>query len=118
MSAFNGIYRYFYEMIFNLADNAVKYGNDGGFVKIILSETRAFRQIIVEDNGPGIPIEDQNRIFERFYRVDKSHSRRSEGTGLGLSIVKRAARFFGGKVSVVSAVGQGSCFKVVIPRSK
>ena len=118
MSAFNGIYRYFYEMIFNLADNAVKYGNNGGFVKIKLSETEAYRQILVEDNGPGIPVEDQNRIFERFYRVDKSHSRRSEGTGLGLSIVKRAAKFFGGKVSVVSTLGQGSCFKVVIPRSK
>ncbi len=118
MSAFNGIYRYFYEMIFNLADNAVKYGNYGGFVKITLSETQSFRQIIVEDNGPGIPLEDQSRIFERFYRVDKSHSRRSEGTGLGLSIVKRAAKFFGGRVSVVSAVGQGACFKVVIPRSK
>ena len=118
MSGFSGIYRYFYEMIFNLADNAVKYGREGGKVLIKLSETDDERCIEVEDDGCGIRSEDLSRIFERFYRVDKSHSRRNEGSGLGLSIVKRAAKFFGGKVSVSSVQDQGSCFKVVIPRSK
>lgn len=118
MSPFLGIYRYFYEMIFNLADNAVKYGKTDGHVRIMLSEDDNERRIEVEDDGNGIPKEDQGRIFERFYRVDKSHSRRNEGTGLGLSIVKRAAMFFGGNVSVKSEIGVGTSFKVVIPRSK
>ena len=110
--------RYSYEMIFNLADNAVKYGKTDGHVRIMLSEDDNERRIEVEDDGNGIPKEDQGRIFERFYRVDKSHSRRNEGTGLGLSIVKRAAMFFGGNVSVKSEIGVGTSFKVVIPRSK
>lgn len=118
ISSFTGIYRYFYEMIFNLVDNAVKYGKEEGKVLIKLSESEDARSIEVEDDGLGIKSEDLGRIFERFYRVDKSHSRRNEGSGLGLSIVKRAARFFGGNVSVSSIQGQGSCFKVVIPRSK
>lgn len=118
LSEFVGNYRYFYEMIFNLVDNAVKYGNEGGKISIALSEDERNRVIEVADDGPGISDEDQVRIFERFYRVDKSHSHRSEGTGLGLSIVKRAARYFGGDISVASTLGKGSCFKVVIPKSK
>jgi two-component system phosphate regulon sensor histidine kinase PhoR len=113
---FRGIYRYFYEMIFNLAENAVKYGREGGFVKIAISEDKKNRFIKVSDNGIGIPKEAQDRIFERFFRVDKSHSKRYEGTGLGLSIVKRVALFFGGTVSVKSESGQGSEFTVTMPK--
>ncbi len=118
LEKFTGNYRYFYEMIFNLTDNAIKYGKEHGHVTINLKEENSEKVIMVKDDGPGIPQEDQQRIFERFYRVDKSHSRRNEGTGLGLSIVKRAAKFFGGDVSVNSQVGKGTCFKVVIPASK
>ena len=118
LASFPGIYRYFYEMIFNLADNAVKYGKEHGHVSIELKTEANCKVIEVKDDGPGISQEDQQRIFERFYRVDKSHSRRSEGSGLGLSIVKRAARFFGGNVSVRSHLGKGACFRIEIPDSE
>ena len=73
--------------------------------------------LLVEDNGIGIPHESVNRIFERFYRVDKSHSRETGGTGLGLSIVKHAVNLCHGKISVTSEVNKGSTFKVVFPKS-
>ncbi len=116
---FFGIYRYLYELIFNLSENAVKYGREGGWVRIILADGKAGECVIrVADNGIGIPLADQEHVFERFYRVDKSHSKRSEGTGLGLSIVKRVALFFGGKVGLKSESGKGSEFTITLPRKE
>ncbi|MGN0909505.1 MAG: sensor histidine kinase, partial [Succinivibrio sp.] len=115
-SPFRGIYRYLYELVFNLAENAVKYGREGGSVKVTLSDLDGGGCCIkVADDGIGIPPADQEHVFERFYRVDKSHSKRSEGTGLGLSIVKRIAMFFGGSVSLESELGRGSVFTVALP---
>ena len=105
-----GVYRYFYEIIYNLCDNAVKYGKDGGFVKVITQETDKKIIIKICDNGIGIAPEHQVRIFERFYRVDKSHSRKLGGTGLGLSIVKRAVIFHKGKIKLESKENEGSTF--------
>ncbi len=115
-ASFRGIYRYLYELVFNLSENAVKYGRVGGWVKVSLADREGGGCVIrVSDNGKGIPPADQEHVFERFYRVDKSHSKRSEGTGLGLSIVKRVAMFFGGSVELESEAGRGSTFTVILP---
>jgi len=96
------------EILYNLTDNAIKYNREGGSVEIrILPD--GFR---VKDTGIGIPLSEQERIFERFYRVDKSHSRKIGGTGLGLSIVKHAALRLGARVELESREGEGSCFTV------
>lgn len=107
--------RYVYEIIYNLADNAVKYGREGGFVRIDMTADERSAVITVSDNGEGIAPEDRTRIFERFYRVDKSHSRASGGTGLGLSIVKHSVQYLGGTVAVKSEKGEGSEFTVTLP---
>ncbi|MDE5772774.1 MAG: PAS domain-containing protein [Ruminococcus sp.] len=106
------------EIIYNLCDNAVKYNNEGGFVEVKVSHipTKAF--ITVSDNGMGIPPEHINRIFERFYRVDKSHSRKINGTGLGLSIVKHGVMYHNGTIRVESTLGKGSVFTVEMPVDK
>lgn len=96
------------EVLYNLCDNAVKYNHPGGSVTIGLSKTKAGVQVFVRDTGIGIPAEDRNRIFERFYRVDKSHSREVGGTGLGLSIVKHGMSFLGGKLALTSEEGKGT----------
>jgi two-component system phosphate regulon sensor histidine kinase PhoR len=93
-----------YQMIYNLVDNGIKYGKGGGYVKITL----AARRITVADDGIGIPEEDIDRVFERFYRVDKSRSAETGGTGLGLAIVKHTVQKYGGAVSIKSAVGAGT----------
>ncbi|MEK7866861.1 MAG: ATP-binding protein [Planctomycetota bacterium] len=100
----------------NLVDNAIKYTPEGG--KIRLSSRADGSKVLfeVEDNGIGIPEADQPRIFERFYRVDKSRSRELGGTGLGLAIVKHVAQLHGGGVSVRSRPGEGTCFTLVLPR--
>lgn len=92
------------EIIYNLVDNAIRYNKKNGMVDVTVSE----RKIIVKDTGIGIPEEHQERIFERFYRVDKSHSRETGGTGLGLSIVKHAAEDIGAKITLVSKVDEGT----------
>ena len=101
------------QVLINLADNAVKYNYEGGKVYLraerILPDTV---RLIVRDNGPGIPREDQERIFERFYRVDRSRSRELGGTGLGLSIVKHIAQLYNGSARVISHAGEGSTFIV------
>lgn len=104
-----------YEIIYNLCDNALKYNVPGGSVKVSVSHNETYAEIDVSDTGIGISPEDRERIFERFYRVDKSHSKSSGGTGLGLSIVKHAVLYHGGKVTVESEPQKGSCFKVVLP---
>lgn len=98
-----------HEMIFNLCDNAIRYNNKGGFVRLEVKGDDSGRTLIsVKDNGIGIPKSEQKRIFERFYRVDKSHSRETGGTGLGLSIVKHAVMIHNGEISIDSEVGKGT----------
>ena len=109
----NGVRRLLYEVIYNLCDNAIKYNNPGGYVKVSIVELSDSVKISVSDNGIGIPPEHQDKIFERFYRVDKSHSKQSGGTGLGLSIVKHAVQYHHGKVILESEPGQGTTISVL-----
>ena len=103
-------------IVYNLCDNAIKYNHKGGRVSVSLRSSANEIVLIVSDNGIGIPAEDQNRIFERFYRVDKSHSKEVGGTGLGLSIVKHSAKIHNAKISVESAVGKGTTIPVRFPK--
>jgi two-component system, OmpR family, phosphate regulon sensor histidine kinase PhoR len=99
------------QVIFNLIDNGIKYGRQGGFVEVAARRLDEHTvELWVKDNGPGIPPESLERIFERFYRVDRARSREQGGTGLGLSIVKHIVQSHGGKVWVKSDLGQGSTF--------
>ena len=102
-----------WELVFNLMDNAIRYNRPNGSVTVLLSE----HSISVSDTGIGISPEHQDRIFERFYRVDKSHSRETGGTGLGLSIVKHAADLHDAKISLDSTVGVGTCITVTFSPS-
>ena len=111
----NGVRRYIYEIIYNLCDNAIRYNKEGGKVDIAIKKRGKSTVITVADTGIGIPAEHQARVFERFYRVDKSHSKETGGTGLGLSIVKRAVMLHNGKVELTSTVGEGTTVKVVLP---
>jgi len=101
--------------ITNLLENAINYSDAGGQVGISLKVNDGFAQIVVTDSGVGIALEDQARIFERFYRVDPSRSRETGGTGLGLSIVKHIAINHGGDISVFSKPGLGSTFTLTLP---
>nr|WP_296961234.1 ATP-binding protein [uncultured Mediterraneibacter sp.] len=112
---FNGIKQILDEMIYNITENAIKYNNDGGYVDVWVGNTLNGPKVSVEDNGIGIPKEHQERIFERFYRVDKSHSKERGGTGLGLSIVKHGAIIHGAKVNVDSAPGRGTKIEIQFP---
>lgn len=107
-----GVQRYIYEIIYNLCDNAIRYNVDGGKVTIKISKESGSPEISVTDTGIGIAPEHQGRIFERFYRVDKSHSKETGGTGLGLSIVKHAVQYHNAKVSLESEVGNGTTVTV------
>ncbi len=100
------------EMMYNLVDNAVKYNRENGTVVISVGETDGRKFFSVEDTGIGIPKDAQERVFERFYRVDKSHSRKIGGTGLGLSIVKHGAVFHKAEVALESTEGVGTTVKV------
>ena len=104
----NGNYTIVEEMIFNLVDNAVKYNKKGGKVKISVEDTGKHIKISVSDTGIGINKADFDKIFERFYRVDKSHSKEIGGTGLGLSIVKHGAVYHNASVDVESEIGKGT----------
>lgn len=97
-----------YEMLYNIADNAVRYTNPGGHIHIYVGKRGGKPFYRVEDDGIGIPKSEQKRIFERFYRVDKSHSRQTGGTGLGLSIVKHGANLHHAKITVDSDLGKGT----------
>ena len=103
-------------MFFNVCENAIKYNHPGGEVVFTISKMGDYPTVIVEDTGIGIPKEDIDRIFERFYRVDKSHSNQKEGSGLGLSIVKHGAKFHHAEMEVESEVGKGTKITVVFPR--
>ncbi|MBE6680515.1 MAG: PAS domain S-box protein [Ruminococcaceae bacterium] len=108
-----GVRRYIYEIIYNLCDNAIRYNVDGGKVEIKIGKDNGRAVVSVKDTGIGIAPEHQSRIFERFYRVDKSHSKETGGTGLGLSIVKHAVQYHSGKVTLESEVGKGTTVKIV-----
>lgn len=103
-----GIRRYLYEIIYNLCDNAIRYNKDGGKVTVDLQNKDGNIILSVSDTGIGIPTEHQSRIFERFYRVDKSHSKETGGTGLGLSIVKHAVAYHGGTIRLESKPQEGT----------
>lgn len=112
------VHKLLYDIIYNLCDNAVKYNKEGGFVKVDVKTAGDKVQVAVSDNGVGIAPADQSRVFERFYRVDKSHSRESGGTGLGLSIVKHAVAYLKGSISLESTLGKGTTITVLFPAEK
>ncbi len=114
----NGISQLLTAVVYNLCDNAIKYNKDGGKVSVKVKNAPEGVVLSVGDTGIGIPKEQQERIFERFYRVDKSHSKEVGGTGLGLSIVKHAARLHDAKISLESDVGKGTEITVVFPRQE
>ncbi len=104
-----------WQVIYNLTDNAIKYTPAGGVVKLTLKKEGEFCRIEISDNGIGIPESDVDRVFDRFYRVDKARSRESGGTGLGLSIVKDVVELHKGKILVDSKEGAGSTFIIILP---
>ena len=108
-----GVHRYIYEIIYNLCDNAIRYNVNGGKVTIDIHRENNRNVIVVSDTGIGIDAEHHARIFERFYRVDKSHSKETGGTGLGLSIVKHAVMYHKGKIELESELGKGTTVKVL-----
>ena len=109
----NGIKPVLYEIIFNLADNALTYNRPGGSVKIRLYSDTMGSVLSVADTGIGIAEEDQARVFERFYRVDKSHSKETGGTGLGLSIVKHGVMLHSAEIKLQSRLGEGTTVSVI-----
>ena len=108
-----GVKSYIYEVIYNLCDNAIRYNVEGGRVFVNIETVAGNQVITVSDTGIGIEAEHHSRIFERFYRVDKSHSKQTGGTGLGLSIVKHAVMHHGGTLKLESEPGKGTTIKVV-----
>ena len=108
----NGNRQILEEMLYNLVDNAIKYNKVGGRVEILTLKTEKGTEISVSDNGIGIPADKLDRVFERFYRVDKSHSKEIGGTGLGLSIVKHAAAYHKAKITIDSELGVGTQIRV------
>lgn len=110
-----GVRRLLYEIVYNLCDNAIKYNVTGGRVDLSVSCTGGTAAVMVRDTGIGIPADQQDRVFERFYRVDKSHSKASGGTGLGLSIVKHAVQYHHGVIELKSELGKGTEIRVTFP---
>lgn len=116
-SVIPGVRRLIYEVVYNLCDNAIKYNRDGGRVDVTVAADAGGSSITVADTGIGIAPEHQSRVFERFYRVDKSHSKASGGTGLGLSIVKHAVQYHHGRIELESTPGTGTTIRVVFPNA-
>lgn len=110
---YNGVRPVLQEMIYNICANGIKYNKEGGKLEVWVGNTLSGKKVIVRDTGIGIPKEDIERIFERFYRVDKSHSKQSGGTGLGLSIVKHGAALHQAEVNVESELGVGTKMELV-----
>lgn len=106
------------EVIFNLCDNSIKYNKDGGTVEVIVNRQESKAVVSVKDSGIGIPPEHQTRVFERFYRVDKSRSKESGGTGLGLSIVKHAVQYLNGQIDLQSRPGEGTVIQIFFQENK
>lgn len=113
-----GVRHILYEMMYNLVDNAIQYNREGGYVKVSLTKEGEAICFCVEDNGIGIAKEEQERIFERFYRVDKSHSRKTGGTGLGLSIVKHGAALHHAEIKLDSEPGKGTRIQILFHTDK
>ena len=111
----DGVRSFLYEMFYNLIDNAIKYNLDGGRVEVAVSAGEIGATVSVKDTGIGIPPEYQARVFERFFRVDKSRSKASGGTGLGLSIVKHIAQYHHADLSLHSRIGEGTNISIVFP---
>ena len=101
------------EIIYNLCDNGIKYNRAGGSVTVTVCEEDGRPAVKVSDTGIGIPQEDLDRVFERFYRVNKSHSKEIGGTGLGLSIVKHGAAYHGADIKVESRLGEGTHITII-----
>ena len=112
----SGVRRLVYEIIYNLCDNAIKYNRPGGRVEVRVTQSESEAAVTVADTGIGIAPEDQARVFERFYRADKSRSKESGGTGLGLSIVKHAVQYHHGSIDLKSNPGEGTTIKVTFPK--
>ena len=108
----NGVRRLLYEVVYNLCDNAIKYNQPGGRVKVTVAQKSGEVLLSVQDTGIGISPEHQEKVFERFYRVDKSHSRQSGGTGLGLSIVKHAVAYHKAEIQLESTPGKGTTITI------
>jgi heavy metal sensor kinase len=106
------------QALLNLVDNAIKYTPAGGSIEIHVTQTAEGTTIEVSDTGPGIPAELQSRIFDRFYRVDRARSRENGGTGLGLAIAKWAVEVNGGQLTLASATGAGSRFRITLPQTE
>ena len=113
----HGVRRLLYEIIYNLCDNAIKYNEPGGRVDISFSANDENIIVTVQDTGIGIAPEHQEKVFERFYRVDKSHSKQFGGTGLGLSIVKHAVQYHQGKIVVDSEIGNGTTISIILKKA-
>lgn len=116
-SEFTGIATVLEEMIYNLVDNAVKYNKQGGRADVDVRSSGGDIVVTVSDTGIGVPADSIDRIFERFYRADKSHSRKIGGTGLGLSIVKHGVSLHGGSITVKSSEGSGTTFTMALPKN-
>ena len=117
LSVIPGVRRLLYEVVYNLCDNAIKNNRGGGRVDVTVAADAGGSSITVADTGIGIAQEHQSRVFERFYRVDKSHSKASGGTGLGLSIVKHAVQYHHGRIELESTPGTGTTIRVVFPNA-
>ena len=113
-----GVRQLYSEIIYNLCENAIKYNKDGGSVTVSVHPKNCGIELTVSDTGIGIPPEHRSRVFERFYRVDKSHSKATGGTGLGLSIVKHAVQYLGGQIDLTSRVGEGTKITVFFPNKE
>lgn len=115
---YRGIRQILDEMVYNICENAVKYNHSGGMVSVWAGSTLEGKKVIVTDTGIGIPEDEKERIFERFYRVDKSHSKETGGTGLGLSIVKHGAAVHGADIRVESTPGQGTRIELIFGKGE
>ncbi len=114
----DGVRRLMQEIVFNLCDNAIRYNREGGSVWVTVEENDQEAVLCVRDNGVGIAPEHQDRVFERFYRADKSHSKETGGTGLGLSIVKHAAKHLGAHIRLESVLDEGTSVTVTFPKTE
>ena len=111
----NGIHSVLEEMVYNLIENAIKYNKENGAIDVTIKKKKHRCEFCVKDSGIGIPADQLDRIFERFYRVDKSHSKEIGGTGLGLSIVKHGAKLHNAEIKIESALGVGTEIKLIFP---
>lgn len=112
-----GVHKILDEMLYNLCDNAIKYNKENGTVDVLINQTERNVNVIVRDTGIGIPAAHQNRVFERFYRVDKSHSKKVGGTGLGLAIVKHGAMYHHAKINMESTIEKGTTITLTFSKN-